>query len=247
MYNSLIILLHRPFVSDGHLQSASETTARDAFSKCVAAAFEVNRLLQVYKQHFCLNSVPYFISYATYVSATIHVRLAAQTELGSAAHQCLKMCLDTLAEQQHRCHAPRRTLAILLGLSKKLGVDVGNVPLINSASCAKGNAAPCTETTITARASQDQRVSDNHVEGNTNDNLGNGAQVEFDTLMEDFDMDEILKSFDATHAPIDGASNPAWDSNQVDPGTGINSWLMGPESHEYLYYSDSLFGFGLEP
>ncbi|KAJ4308323.1 hypothetical protein N0V84_012163 [Fusarium piperis] len=122
MYNSLVILLHRPFVSDGHLQSVSASAARDAFSHCAVAALEIHHLLQVYRQHFCLKSVPYFVSYATYVSATIHVRMAAQTGPESGAHNYLRSCLEILGEHQAKCFAPRRTMKVLLSIMDRLYV-----------------------------------------------------------------------------------------------------------------------------
>ncbi|KAI9902252.1 hypothetical protein N3K66_004069 [Trichothecium roseum] len=165
MYNSLIILLHRPFVSDGHLQSASETTARAAFAKCAAAASEINRLLHIYRQNFCLGTVPYFVSYAT----------GGEDE-----------------EEQER-----------------EGEQEEDVP----------------------------RGGDGDLDGE--------APIDFDALMGDVDMEEILRSFDAPPPPppaaqTDGTARPAWDA---DP-PGAETWVPGAQD-QVLYYPDSLFGFGL--
>lgn len=256
MYNSLIILLHRPFVSDGHLQSASETTARAAFSKCAAAATDIDRLLHIYRQNFCLGTVPYFVSYATYVAGTIHVRLAAQKKgtgmaTGMAtgtgtARRCLRVCLDTLGEQQRRCHGPRRTLAILVGLCARLGVDVGRV-LVMGGRTTYGMGC---EGGIICRRGEEEREDEEEQEEEVprggNGDLDGEASIDFDALMGDVDMEEILRSFDAPPPPppppaaqTDGASRPAWDA---DPGT--ETWVPGAQD-QVLYYPDSLFGFGL--
>lgn len=125
MYHAFLILLHRPFVSEGHLKSVSAPATSSAFSICETAATDIDGLLRSYKKQWCIKSPPYFLSYATYVSATIHVRIAAQRSSGSKAHRCLLNCLEILSEHQSVCHAPRRSMSILLGLVKRLNVQVG--------------------------------------------------------------------------------------------------------------------------
>jgi hypothetical protein len=127
MFHSLLILLHRPFVSEGHLKSAAESTANGAFAICQTAASEIDVVIRWYKSQWCIKSPPYFVSYSTYVSATIHVRTAAQNPPGSKAHQSLRNCLEILSEHQNVCHAPRRSMDILLELVRRLEVDVGAV------------------------------------------------------------------------------------------------------------------------
>jgi hypothetical protein len=127
MFHSLLILLHRPFVSEGHLKSVAKSAASRAFAICETAALEIDVLLRLYKSQWCIKSPPYFVSYATYVSATIHARTAAQNLPGSRAHQSLRNCLEILSEHQTVCHAPRRSMSILLELVRRLKVDVGAV------------------------------------------------------------------------------------------------------------------------
>jgi hypothetical protein len=127
MFHALTILLHRPFVPEGHLKSVADSASNNAFSVCETAALEIDAILRWYKTQFCIKSPPYFLSYATYVSATIHVRIAAQHPQKSNAHRCLRNCLEILSEHQSVCHAPRRAMAILLRLAKRLKVDVGGV------------------------------------------------------------------------------------------------------------------------
>lgn len=124
MFNILVVLLNRPFVSDGHLYSTSSSIAFDAFFKCSIAAFEIDQILQTYGQSFCFKTTPHIISYATYVSATIHTRLAAQKDRGSDAHKALRRCLDILEVQQSVCWSPRRAKHVIEALITRLGVVI---------------------------------------------------------------------------------------------------------------------------
>ncbi|KAK6840171.1 hypothetical protein PG987_006037 [Apiospora arundinis] len=131
MYHALTILLHRPFVSGGHLDPETDAFTREALAHCDAAATQIDAVLRYYKTVYCIKSPPYFVSYATYVSATMHARIAATQPAGrpdySVAHRRLRNCLEILSGHQELCHAPRRTLTILLKLMGRLEVDVGRV------------------------------------------------------------------------------------------------------------------------
>ncbi|KAK9486439.1 fungal-specific transcription factor domain-containing protein [Lipomyces starkeyi] len=122
MFKVMMILLHRPFVSDGHLQSTSPSVASEAFSICSVAASEIDHILRTYERYFCLRSSPYIISYATYVSATIHVRIAAQRTTGSEAHKSLRRCVDVLNIHQTVCWSARRAKRIVDILIARMGV-----------------------------------------------------------------------------------------------------------------------------
>ncbi|KAJ5374047.1 hypothetical protein N7517_006053 [Penicillium concentricum] len=74
IYNSLIILLHRPFISDGHLRSI--TTSASSWSRCTVAANNITSISLAYKSAYGLHGAPYILSYAIYVACTIHVRNA---------------------------------------------------------------------------------------------------------------------------------------------------------------------------
>lgn len=76
-FHSLVILLNRPFVSDGHLRSQSTNTARSCWKKCMAAARNITSIVCSYRRTYTLRGAPYLTSYAAYVSCTIHVRNAA--------------------------------------------------------------------------------------------------------------------------------------------------------------------------
>lgn len=123
MYNVLRILLHRPFVSDGDLHS-SPSNAINSFLVCATAAKEIVKILRAYDAAFSIQRAPYLISYATYVSATIHVRIAAQREPGSEAHICLATCLDVFLKNQGTNWAVRRANGIIRNLMKRMNVSI---------------------------------------------------------------------------------------------------------------------------
>jgi hypothetical protein len=109
-------------VSNGHLHSESTSTTMAFFSKCSEAAFEIDKILETYESFYCLKTAPYIISYATYVSATIHVRIAAQQTSGSQAHRALRRCLNVLDIHQSVAWAPRRAKRVIDGLLARLGI-----------------------------------------------------------------------------------------------------------------------------
>ena len=75
-----------------------------------------------YNRTFSIRKAPYLISYATYVSATIHVRIAAQKPLGSEAHSCLQICLAVLNENQATNLVVSSARLTLSKLMKRMGV-----------------------------------------------------------------------------------------------------------------------------
>ncbi|KAJ5788549.1 hypothetical protein N7457_003539 [Penicillium paradoxum] len=74
IYNSLIILLHRPFISDGHLRSLA--TSASSWGRCTSAAKSITSISLAYKSAYGIHGAPYILSYAIYVACTIHVRNA---------------------------------------------------------------------------------------------------------------------------------------------------------------------------
>jgi hypothetical protein len=122
MYNVLMILLHRPFVADGHLYNTSRAISVNSFMSCATAADDIVQLLRAYDKAFSVRKAPYLISYATYVAATIHARIAAKRGAGSHAHSSLETCLAVFRENQETNWAVRRANAIVQNLMKRLGV-----------------------------------------------------------------------------------------------------------------------------
>lgn len=233
MYNSMVILLHRPFVSDGHLQSTS-SGAGQAFSYCATAALEIDKILQLYQEHFCMSTTPYFVSYATYVSATIHVRIAAQRQSDSSAHKCLQRCLDALGEHQTICHAPRQTIRILKGLILRLGVKTHHIPEPVSLDCSKLAASTRERLTQTPRIEDRQ-----HLRSPPDSRSGIGEDNSVPGFM-DLDIDEVMRSFAMNStdpmlpSTIEGQALPALENlEEGESNLDIDSFLS----------FDPLFGF----
>lgn len=177
-------------MSDGHLQSAGQSVASDSFASCAVAASAIDALLLKYKGGFCIRSSPYTISYATYVSATIHLRIAAQRGPDSEAHRRLQNCFDVLLEHQTMCHASRRALKILKVLVRRLNVNLydsseGAQPSSVLGDDDRGGSHNDSDiqTTFATATSQHTLVTEGDY------------SAALDTSWSDLDMNEIIKSF----------------------------------------------------
>lgn len=133
MYHVFLILLHRPFVADGHLFSVSRSISVNALMTCAAAATEIVHLIRAYHRTFSVRRAPYLISYATYVAATIHVRIASRRAPQSDAYSSLETCLAVFHENQETNWAVRRATAIVQNLMHRFGVALpeGQTPVID--------------------------------------------------------------------------------------------------------------------
>ncbi|CAJ0550235.1 Ff.00g101650.m01.CDS01 [Fusarium sp. VM40] len=245
---TLVILIHRSFLSEGHLASVSATAAPEAFSNCAKAAFDIHQILQLYRQHFCFKTAPYFISYATYVSATIHVRMAAQKRPGWQAHSCLRTCLEILSIQQTWCHGPKRTMGILLGTMRRLGVSVGDFAAIEPTSCAAEEIQDADMESrgplSVATTNQPQGTLDlEQPLPNPTFTMPADFEVHPNLELTDFDVDQFMQSFvindptSSQQATLLPDENPPFGFVGCAMGDGqfLNQDVMG---------FDSLFGFG---
>lgn len=122
MYHVLVILLHRPFVADGHLFGTVRSISVKSFITCASAADHIITLLRAYDVAFTVARAPYLISYACYVAATIHVRIAAKRGPNSEAYNSLATCLAIFHRNQETNGAIRRARTIIQGLMARLGV-----------------------------------------------------------------------------------------------------------------------------
>jgi hypothetical protein len=72
LYHTLVILLHRPFISDGHMRAAGSPF--QSWERCSEASRYISHIVRAFKNAFSLSSAPYVLGYTVYVSCTIHVR-----------------------------------------------------------------------------------------------------------------------------------------------------------------------------
>ena len=92
-YYSLVILLHRPFMSDGNLRLTSPPA--NSWKKCTIAARNITSIMRAYRSAYTLREAPNLASYAAYVACTIHVRNAA-LEGGRGTESSWRMLEETL-------------------------------------------------------------------------------------------------------------------------------------------------------
>ncbi|KAL2832298.1 fungal-specific transcription factor domain-containing protein [Aspergillus pseudoustus] len=97
-YHSLIVLLHRPFITPSspadhdHLHATTTTTTTTttigtpafAWKRCTTAARHITSLALSYQSIYPLRKSSYLLSYAVYVASTIHVLNTASLAAGSS-------------------------------------------------------------------------------------------------------------------------------------------------------------------
>jgi Fungal specific transcription factor domain len=133
-YNCLIILLHRPFIADGHLRSSvGPTLTGSSWQKCTAAAQRLTLLVSAYRTHLTLRRAPYQIAYSVYVASTIHVRNAAQgnRESKDLLNFCL-VCLKELSTPNAGATIPERVIRHLM---RNMGVEEEEYQLAGLTPC----------------------------------------------------------------------------------------------------------------
>lgn len=118
MYWSLMIILHRPFIRNGHLWTANISTAH-SWERCVTAARNITSLALAYQSAYSLRRANYMLSYALYVACTIHARNQVVREstkrgdLSSPLTVCLR-CLDELAVPNCGVSVPAKIIRKLM-------------------------------------------------------------------------------------------------------------------------------------
>ncbi|KAJ0423484.1 fungal-specific transcription factor domain-containing protein [Aspergillus carlsbadensis] len=109
-YHSLVVLLHRPFITatgpDKHGDTDTIGTPAFAWKRCTTAARHITSLALSYQSIYPLQKSSYLLSYAVYVACTIHVlntaSLAVSDDTNSYAESSTLLdaslkCLDALA------------------------------------------------------------------------------------------------------------------------------------------------------
>ncbi|KAF7195539.1 hypothetical protein HII31_03133 [Pseudocercospora fuligena] len=124
--NGMRILLHRPFVSDGHLHSNSPSVAVGSFKQCATAATNIVKLVRMYDRAYSVSRAPYLISYATYMAATIQARIASKRGASSEAHGCSRTCMSVLRHNSETNYAVRKAIYVIENLMARLGVEAAD-------------------------------------------------------------------------------------------------------------------------
>ncbi|KAF4946740.1 hypothetical protein FGADI_10944 [Fusarium gaditjirri] len=159
-----------------------------------------------------LMTAPYFISYAT-------------------------NCLEILSEQQTWCHAPKRTMKILLGIMNLLGVDVGEFVAIEPTSCQDGHLG---EVDISQLSEVSSDITYQGPDISVMQQPTPVTAVDISNMeLSDFDIDQIMQSF------VFEAPAMAQDDFVPMPQPGFNYYGTGDEaltSRDMMVFDD-LFGF----
>ncbi|KAF5240030.1 hypothetical protein FAUST_4614 [Fusarium austroamericanum] len=242
MYYVLVILLHRPFVADGHLYNTFRSISVDSVIKCSAAASSICTLLRAYHRAFSVRRAPYLISYATYVAATIHCRIAAKNGKGSTAYLNLMTCLSVFKENQETNSAVQKAAVIIHRLMSKYGVVVEDIP--DDAL----EAEPATRTREQQPQQQQQRIANqpnNNYEGlpsNTNPRNNNGTPSSQELHAVEVSPNSAVPSPGSDWINIDGIiqsflrDNQQGDFNSEPTAYGANSNQVGPYPHPHAQF-----------
>ena len=251
MYYVLQILLHRLFVSEGHLQSTLPTVALDSFSSCVAAADNIAQYLDSFNRAHTFKKLPYFLIYASYVSATIHVRIAAQRQLENNVYTYLRTCFLVFDVNAEGNNAAAKAKAVIQQLMERMGVSLrSEEPLQSTFTRVQQDPTP--------RSGNPTRKSNTDISMQSDQGLD--ADVGASQLHEwdfgDLDFDSILQSFDQISDAngIDHRDQPATSTDMqnveesfngpLDRSGDINS-MTSPtdEAFDQRFSNDVLFGF----
>lgn len=123
MYQVLVIQLHYPLIARNRNQSATPGRFGESFTICATAAKQIILVLSAYNRTFSIRKAPYLIAYATYVSATVHVRVAAQRAPDAETLACLRTCLGWLSQNQQTNPGVANAKASLTNLMRRMGVE----------------------------------------------------------------------------------------------------------------------------
>lgn len=123
MYHVLVIQLHYPLTISMQQTAPQEADVQDSFAICSNAAKQIVLILQAYNQTFSIRKAPYLIAYATYVSATIHVRDAARRVTAPDTMAYLKRCLSLLDINQETNPGIEKAKGSLSNLMSRLNVS----------------------------------------------------------------------------------------------------------------------------
>ena len=218
MFHVVQILLHRPFVSYGHLQSVLPEVALDSFSTCAAAANCIAQYLESYDRIHSFKFAPFFLFYASYVSATIHVRIASQRHLNSDAFACLRMCLSVFDQNELNNPAVKKAKAVIQKLMDRMGVKAPDAESPTPVSIPVWKSESWTSSRFEPELGN---------ESDSNTLASPAATSQMDLLqgwnINDLDFDAILQSFSKSTTGTGSISvpNPNFTTSQEMTNYGI--------------------------
>ncbi|KAJ5116628.1 fungal-specific transcription factor domain-containing protein [Penicillium angulare] len=238
LYHTLEIILHRPFVSDGHLRSVSASIAPAAFNTCVSAAASIDHIHALYGRSFSMRSAPYILSYATYVSATIHARVAAQSASGSQAHLSLRRCVSTLRAQKEVSLGPKKALEVIENLIRRVGIHIDDDCMIQPSIN-----APAVSLNPTVGANTGLTDTSEYTVDSTTDPFQISTPSDGHIVPEgmfEYDMECIFQSFNVPQDSFMQQMRDLPPFNNQDASWGSSASIPDPVSP--LFHLDPLYG-----
>ena len=237
MYHVLVIQLHHPQLARGHNFPTPPADAAESLALCTAAANEIVSLLVAYDRTFSIRKAPYLIAYATYVSATIHVRLAARQLPARDTSPSLRTCLDFLNQNRETNPGVDNAKASLMGLMNRMGVvcQEAQVPFGTRPSSSYQSLSRYPSTDIPANLSLMQSSSEQSHSTSSDSRMSSNNAV-----TPDLDIDRILQSF--ADGELKTSSSGTSLSNRMGPAQYHYPALpTNPEFQPASAYDTSLF------
>lgn len=187
---------------------------------------------------FSMRSAPYILSYATYVSATIHARVAAQRASGSQAHLSLQRCISTLRAQKEASLGPKKALEVIESLIRRVGIHIDDdcmiPPSIN---------APTASLNSTVGANTGHTDTSEYTVDSTTDPFQISTPSDGHIIPEgmfEYDMECIFQSF---NVPQDSFMQQMGDSPPLNgPDASWESSASMPDPMSPLFHMDPLYG-----
>ncbi|KAI4739068.1 hypothetical protein E4T50_10453 [Aureobasidium sp. EXF-12298] len=212
------------------------------------------KLVRLYDKSFSVRRAPYLISYATYVAATIHVRIAATRASTSEAHEHLRTCLAVFDQNSATNYAVKKASIVIENLKKRMGIKLDDPGTTSSATTnPRDPVTDRTSSNVTPSSQSNALTSPSNKSSMARSHLPIDAMINHEPTMvagqfdPDIDVDTIIHSFmheqqlyGQNYAiPHDHTANALYGGNSAMPSTNQGQVLStGVES-----YDDALFGF----
>lgn len=244
MWNALRVLLHRPLVADGHLHLTLPSTSKLSFAACTEAAMNIVKLVRLYDKAFSMGRAPYLMSYATYVAATIHVRIAATRTSSSEAHDHLRTCLRVFDRNSETNYAVRKASIVIEALMDRMGVSINH----SDAGNETGDRPATTNSTGPRQAFETPRRSQySHLQSDVEAGNDPEPTMVAGQFVPDLDVDAIIHSF------MQEQQSTQTDGGGYIPMANTASTFPSAQNDENLnpmqgslsngMFDDALFGF----
>lgn len=211
------------------------------------------KLVRLYDKSFSMGRAPYLMSYATYVAATIHVRIAATRASSSEAHDHLRTCLRVFDQNSETNYAVRKASIVIETLMKRMNVSVSTTDTILSATSDKSSSQrPASEISLKepdANIMHRGSSESSHLRPDMGDSYSLEPTMvagefdpglDVDTIIHSFMQEQQFSSTDPAYMAMpDTASNMP-----MTHGDGNMNDMQGSFSNGgFGVFDDALFGF----